>query len=78
MRFLLTMNMPSSSNNLVHQINAGYPVESLEEFMKILTERDFIIVEEFYKDRMEHGYYSRGKQILNTHYIGKVKVLIGD
>lgn len=75
MRFLLTMNMPSYSGNSVHQINAEYPVNSLEEFVKTLATNDFIVVEEFYKDRNDGEYYSRGHVVLNHRYIGKIKVL---
>lgn len=75
MRFLLTMNMPSYAGNSVHQINAEYPVKSLEEFVEALATNDFIVVEEFYKDRNDGEYYSRGHVVLNHRYIGKIKIL---
>lgn len=75
MRFLITMNMASYNNNMVHQINAEYPVNSLEEFVDKLATNDFIIIEEFYKDRVDGEYYSRGHVVLNHRYIGKIKAI---
>lgn len=75
MRFLITMNMASYSGNMVHQINAEYPVDTLEEFVDALATNDFIVVEEFYKDRIDGEYYSRGRVVLNHRYIGKIKVM---
>jgi hypothetical protein len=67
--------MPSYSGNSVHQINAEYPVDSLEGLVKALSTHDFIIVEEFYKDRLDAEYYSRGHVAINHRYVGKIKVL---
>lgn len=74
MRFLVTMNMPSYSGNLVHQMIVDHNANSLEEFTAILKEEDFIIVEEMYKNPNDGSYYSRGDILLNHQYIGKVKV----
>lgn len=75
MRFLITMNMPSYTGNAVHQMQVEYPANSLEEFIKVLSDRDFVIVEEFYKVRESHGYESRGDIAISYRYIGKIKVL---
>lgn len=75
MRFLITLNMPSYSGNLVHQINAEHPAESLEEFVDILTSNDFVIIEEFYKDQQTGMDNSRGKMAINYRFVGKVKVM---
>jgi len=76
MRFLITMNMPSYSNNLVHQMTVEHDSKSLEAFLEALSSNEFIIVEEFYKDpRANADYYSRGHVALNYRYIGKVKIL---
>lgn len=79
MRFLITMNMPSRSGNTIHQIIAEYPAPSLVAFLKDLETRDFVIVEEFYKDaespRGAPVYYSVGFTAVNHRYIGKIKVI---
>lgn len=76
MRFLITMNMPSYSNNLVHQMTVEHDSKSLEDFLEALSANEFLVVEEFYKDpRVDADYYSRGHVALNYRYVGKVKVL---
>jgi hypothetical protein len=76
MRFLITMNMPSYSNNLVHQMTVEHDSKSLDDFVEALSSNEFVIVEEFYKDpRTDADYYSRGHVALNYRYIGKIKVL---
>lgn len=79
MRFLITMNMPSRSGGSIHQIIAEYPAESLEDFVHELEEKDFLIVEEFYKDadapRSAVTYYSVGHTAINHRYVGKVKTI---
>lgn len=75
MRFLLTLNMPSASGNLVHQMNAEYPVNSIEEFVDALTNNDFVVVEEFYKDPTKNTDYSRGHVAINHRFVGKIKIL---
>jgi len=75
MRFLVTMNMPSYSGHLVHQMQVEHEEsKSLEDFVSALNTNDYVVVEEFYKDRVDAEYYSRGKVALNHRYVGKVKV----
>jgi hypothetical protein len=75
MRFLITMNMPSAAGNFVHQMNAEYPVDTLEGFVDALTTNDFVVVEEFYKDPYKNTDYSRGFVAINHRFVGKIKVL---
>lgn len=79
MRFQITMNMPSRSGNSVHQIIGEHPAQSLEELTDALSDSDFIIVDEIYKDnesvRGAGNFYSVGKIALNPLFIGKVKAL---
>lgn len=75
MRFLCTLNMPSAAGNQVHQMNIEYPVDSLEGFVEALTNNDFVIVEEFYKDPYKSADYSRGFVAINHRYVGKIKVM---
>lgn len=79
MRFLITMNMPARSGGSVHQIIAEHPATSLENFISELESRDFVIVEEFYKDadagRLAPSYYSVGFTAINHRYVGKIKII---
>lgn len=74
MRFLVTMNMASKSNNLVHQVICDYPVQSIEEFLEELTNEDFILCEHYYRESPNKVtlWTLKGKMILNTSLIGKV------
>ena len=76
MKFLLTMNMGSSNNNLVHLITCEHPAESLEEFTVFISDNDFVIVDEFYINGDTGAEYSRGPLSLNTSHIGKVKIYV--
>ena len=79
MRFLITMNMPSFNNNLVHQVNVEHAAStSLEEFISALTENDFVLVEEFYRDPNTGLENSRGKLAINHRYVGKIKIMTGE
>jgi hypothetical protein len=73
------MNMPSRSGNSVHQIIGEHPAQSLERFSEEMSNSDFIIVDEIYKDSASTGgagnFYSVGKIALNPLFIGKVKAL---
>lgn len=74
MRFLVTMNMPSRKGEMVHQIVCRYPVESIEGFLEVINESDFILVEEFYRKPDNAGFFPVGMVIINTMHIGKVKM----
>ena len=76
MRFLVTMNMPSYSNNLVHQMIVEHKAKSLDEFVDALANEDFIIVEEFYRNPQDGASYSRGFVALNHRYVGKIKTIL--
>jgi hypothetical protein len=80
-RFLITMNMPSYTGNAVHQMHVEHPAKSLDEFIKALSERDFIIVNEFYKARetnvQKSEYENRGEIAIGYRHIGKIKVMQG-
>lgn len=79
MRFQITMNMPSRSGNSVHQIIGEHPAKSLDALVEELSNSDFIIVDEIYKDneaaRGMGNFYSVGKIAINPLFIGKIKVL---
>ena len=75
MRFLLTLNMPSASGNLVHQVNAEYPVDSLEAFVEALTHNEFVIIHEYYRDQNTREDINRGFVAINYRYVGKIKII---
>ena len=80
MRFQITMNRPSRSGNSVHQIIADYPAETLDAFVDALTENNFLVVEEVYKDNeagKSSNFYKVGDIAINSRYVGKIKVLNG-
>lgn len=69
------MNMPSSTGNLVHQMHVMHPAKTLKDFVQELSNKDFVIVEEFYKK--ENGYESRGEIAISYQHVGKIKMLTG-
>ena len=78
MRFQITMNMPSRNGNGVHQIIVEHKGSTnLAEFVHVINDTNFVVVNEFYKDNDSAGkgsnYYSEGPICLNTAFIGKIK-----
>ena len=76
MRFQITMNMPSKNGHAVHQVIGDYPAKSLEDFVYAMSQEDFIVVDEIYKDSHTGNLFSNGMVALNPLFIGKVKVFI--
>jgi hypothetical protein len=79
MKFVFTMDMPSSQGSLVHQITGDHPAKSIRELWSELNSVTFIIVRQFYKDdeTTETGeikWIDKGEIILNTDKIGKVQI----
>jgi len=76
MKLLITMNMPARAGALVHQVYAEYDCDTLQDFMNVLMENEFLIVEELYRDReIATKFTPVGQVVLNYRYIGKVKEL---
>lgn len=78
MKFLITMNMPSASNNLVHQVICDYQVGSIEEFLDELNGEDFLLFTQFYREQDRNTgktyWIEKGQMVLNTSVVGKVQV----
>jgi hypothetical protein len=77
MRFQITLNMPSRAGNPVHQIIGDHPIDSFVDFVDLLNNKDFVLVDEIYKDNdggKLANYYSVGPIAINTAFIGKIKV----
>lgn len=78
MKLLITMNMPSAQEYLVHQMTVDADCETLDRFMRQLNEEIFVKVRLYYK-RKDHItgeiiWEDRGDIVLNTAHIGKVQV----
>ena len=73
MRFQLTLNMPSRAGNPVHQIIGESTARTLDEFIEMISNSDFIIVREIYKDQETGEYYPVGDLANNPNVIGKIK-----
>jgi len=80
LRLLITMNMPSGSDRLVHQVIVESEADSLAEFRDYLCTADFIHVRQFYHRVDEQTgsstWVDRGDLVLNTHHIGKVQEFV--
>lgn len=74
MKFLVTLNMPSRKGELVHQVICEHEARTIEDFLDVLNDQDFIIVQEFYRKPESTGFFPVGTLILNTMHIGKVKL----
>jgi hypothetical protein len=80
MRFLITMNMPSSSGRDVHSIIGDQKFcSTVDEFMQELEGNGYIVVEEFFVDKYASSgspasVKSNGDIGLNFMHVGKVKL----
>jgi len=78
MKLLVTMNMPSAQEYLVHQMTVETDCETLDRFMAQINEEIFVKARLYYKrkDHMtgEVVWEDRGDIVLNTAHIGKVQV----
>lgn len=72
-RFLITMNMPSRSGGLIHQVICEHPAKTLDEFVSLTEGVDFVTVEEFYRNA-DGSHYSMGRIALSVMHMGKVKM----
>lgn len=72
-RFLITMNMPSRSGGLIHQVICEHGAKSLDDFVSLMDGADFVVVEEFYRNA-DGSQYSMGRIALNVMHIGKIKL----
>lgn len=76
MRFLLTMNMPSATGHMVHQLTIDHECNSCGEFLDELQSNEFIMGRLYYRQKSPMGevlWSDRGDIILNTSHIGKAQ-----
>ena len=79
MKFVLTMDMPSSHGSLVHLITIEHPVKSIKEMCEDLNKSTFITVRQLYKDEKltpegDIIWIDKGEIIIHTDKIGKVQI----
>lgn len=81
MRFFITMNMPTKAKldrngppAMVHTIIAETDeAETIDEFMELVNNNQFIVVNEVHNDHDAGTQFVSGRLMLNTNFIGKVK-----
>ena len=79
MRFLITMNMPSAKESMVHQITVEHPATSCEEMCDLLNAQEFITCRLLYRNKTPEGdtvWIDRGDLVLNSAHIGKLQAYI--
>lgn len=79
MKYLITMNMPSSQGFLIHQIIFEHHDDEMSIFVNRLNEEIFVYGQQFYKRQNENGesfFVDKGEIIINTAHIGKVQKYI--
>ena len=80
MKFLFTLNMPSSKGRDVHQVIGEYEADSCTQMCSALNKLDFITVRQFYKEADKTSgeiiWEDKDEIILNTSQIGKIQVYI--
>lgn len=79
MKYLVTMNMPSARDYLVHQLTVEHPAETCAEFCKSLNQYEFILCRLLYRQRGIRGetvWIDRGDLVINTAHVGKVQEFI--
>jgi hypothetical protein len=72
MRFLVTMNMGSGNNNLVHQFVFDHESESMSALLEYINDNSFILVTHYYWDKERRGLRNMGRMVINTYHMGKV------
>ena len=72
MRFLVTMNMGSGNNNLVHQFVFDHESDSLSALLEYINDNSFILVTHYYWDKERRGLRNMGRMVINTYHMGKV------
>lgn len=76
MKLLITMNMPSASGYMVHQITVETESRDLREFNSLINRQDFVFCRLYYRRPGYAGetiWDDKGDIILNTAHIGKVQ-----
>jgi len=76
MKFLVTMNMPSSNGYPVHQVIFEFKCDGINNLYAVMNDEIFIRGRQLYRrvnDDGKSSFIDRGEIILNTAHIGKVQ-----
>lgn len=80
MRFLLTLNMPSMTGNMVQQIIVEHShAKTCADLTDILNESQFVnftLWYRFQEPNEPHKWDDRGSIVINTDHIGKVQLFV--
>lgn len=79
MKYLLTLNMPSMTGNMVQQIIVEHRSKSCGELTDVLNESQFVNFSLWYRFQEPDDTYrweDRGEIVINTDHIGKVQYFI--
>lgn len=78
MKFLFYLNVPSGSNDLVHQVVGEVPaVNSLDDLHTLMCELAFIKLRLMFYNRQPDGkktWIDKGEMLLSTEHIAKVQI----
>ena len=79
MKFLFSLNVPSGSNDLVHQVVGEVPgVNSMDAMYALVNEENFIFLRLMYYTRShatsEKKWTDKGEMLLSTRHIAKVQI----
>ena len=76
MKVMITMNMPNSSGMPLHKMIAEVKADNILELYKVLGERDFLLVNQYYVTRPRDGdsiWDDLGPVIINTFHVAKIQ-----
>lgn len=80
MKFLFHLNVPSGSNDLVHQVVGEVPaVKSLDDLHALMCDLTFIKLRLMFYNRQPDGkktWTDKGEMLLSTEHISKVQIYI--
>lgn len=79
MKVMITMNMPNSSGMPLHKLIAETPHTSIAQLYEHISDREFILVTQYYVTRSRDGeatWDDLGLVILNTYHIAKIQEYI--
>lgn len=78
MKFLFYLNVPSGSNDLVHQVVGEVPaVTSLDDLHMLMCELTFIKLKLMFYNRLPDGkkqWIEKGEMLLSTEHVAKVQI----
>lgn len=77
MKLEIILNMPVRDGALVHRVVVDHKAPTLDEFMRELADCGYVIVDEYYPDKITREYENYGPIAYNYTIVGKVKLWDG-